>query len=505
MIELFADDDDFEAELERRIRDLKQNPDGLLSRFDINGDGVLDAVEWRAIRNLLRREIAESQAHDEPIATVGDYQVLSKIRPGASGYASIARSPDGTLVVLKQLRLNHAESWHESDRFRREADILGDVSDHRIPGFVDAFETSDPPGFVIVQELVEGEDLELSMERGAVFNEDTIVDIARQSLRLLAYLHNLRPGVVHRDVKPSNLIVDDAGEIHLVDFGGAYRIGDEPADLVATAGYAAPEQIMGRPSPAVDIYGLGATLVHLATGRDPAELEATNLKLEWEQYANLSPRIVRAIDRMIEPDPARRFRTATEAEEVFATKAVIVASETQLPISKRVSRAAPGLVKRAPSGLEVNWTEDFLSIEYTPFSVKHALPLRAFSLAMCATSLTVVFLSVAKNLFLGLCGLAAIGAVLMFLFTFQGRRRLLVQDNFVRYYEADTKNDWLIRRDHFVGTQAKQFRDTSDQNRWCVEATDTRGQQMEAFSPISRVAAEYIRDLVQLYLAKDDQ
>ncbi len=443
------------------------------------------------------------------IEQVGDYNVISKIRPGATGLASIARTPDGRLVVLKKLTLNHAESWHESDRFRREAEILESVNDHRIPGFVDAFETTDPPGFVIVQELVEGEDLEVAMERGAVFNEDTIVDIARQSLRLLAYLHNLKPGVVHRDVKPSNLIVDEAGEIHLVDFGGAFRIGDEPPDLVATAGYAAPEQIMGRPSPASDIYGLGATLVHLATGRDPSDLEVVDLKLDWEQFANLSPRIVRAIDRMIAPDPARRFRTASEAEQVFATKTEMVANDTQLPIAKRVSRAAPGLVRNAPAGLAVSWTDEFLSIELTPYAAQNKVRLRVvcailFALAAAAAVGGALGFLVPKLMYGAAVGFAVIAGIVL-AGTFTGRRRLLVQDRFVRYYEEETNNDWFIRRDQFVGTQAKRFRDNNDQNRWCLEATDSNGQQLEAFNPVSRAHAEYIRDLVQLYLAKDEQ
>ena len=110
--------------------------------------------------------------------------------------------------------------------------------------------------------------------------------------------------------------VDGAGgEVMLIDFGAAQAEGqDAPPSLSdGTSGYMSPEQIRGRATPASDLYGLGATLIYLLTGVEPAALPTRGMKLEFRDLAPLSREFAGWLDLMVEPDLARRFPTAAAA------------------------------------------------------------------------------------------------------------------------------------------------------------------------------------------------
>ena len=120
-------------------------------------------------------------------------------------------------------------------------------------------------------EYVEGLTLEeMLSSTGGSLGENALIDLTRQILDTLSYLHGLRPPVIYRDLKPSNIMITRDGRIKLDDFGIARNF--EPsrtATMIGTQGYAAPEQYSGRAEPRSDIYGLGAVMHHAITGRDP--------------------------------------------------------------------------------------------------------------------------------------------------------------------------------------------------------------------------------------------
>jgi serine/threonine protein kinase/outer membrane protein assembly factor BamB len=163
---------------------------------------------------------------------------------------------------LRQLRLAN---------FQREASLLATLTHASIPRIYDYFEQQGT--IYLVLELIHGEDLEtLLSQRGQPFEQDQIVDWALTLTSVVAYLHNQRPEpIIFRDLKPSNIMIrNEDGALMLVDFGIARSFApQQKGTMIGTEGYAPPEQYKGIADARGDIYALGATLHHLATGSDP--------------------------------------------------------------------------------------------------------------------------------------------------------------------------------------------------------------------------------------------
>jgi hypothetical protein len=165
-----------------------------------------------------------------------------------------------------------------------------------------------------VQELVPGESLAAALRRGARWNETQVRDLAARVLVILEHLHGQSPPVIHRDLKPSNILRRPDGGVTLVDFGLVRDVArPEGGSTVSagTPGYAPLEQFAGRAVPATDLYALGATLVALLARRDPADLLSPRTqRLEFREHVTVSDALARILERLLEPDPARRYETA---------------------------------------------------------------------------------------------------------------------------------------------------------------------------------------------------
>ncbi|MGL4499087.1 MAG: protein kinase domain-containing protein, partial [Chroococcales cyanobacterium] len=142
-------------------------------------------------------------------------------------------------------------------------------------------------------------------------------DLAKQLLEILMYLHQLTPPVVHRDIKPQNIIRQSDGKVFLVDFGAVqdtYRHTiASGSTIVGTYGYMAPEQFRGQAKPATDLYGLGATLLFLLTHKDPADFPEKRIKIDFRPYVTITPELADWLEKMLEPVIEDRFTSATEA------------------------------------------------------------------------------------------------------------------------------------------------------------------------------------------------
>jgi serine/threonine protein kinase len=152
-------------------------------------------------------------------------------------------------------------------------------------------------------------------QSGQTLHTKQVRKIAVDVLKILEFLHQLNPAVLHRDIKPSNLIWGEDEQIYLVDFGAVQdRAAKEGATftVVGTYGYAPMEQFGGRAVPASDLYALGATLIHLLTGTAPADLPQRNLRICFEDQVSLSPNMVSWIEKLTEPAPEQRFKSASE-------------------------------------------------------------------------------------------------------------------------------------------------------------------------------------------------
>lgn len=147
------------------------------------------------------------------------------------------------------------------ERGEREAAILKRLSHPAIPAF---FERGEEDGIYLVLEYVPGETLEQVKKDGKV-TAGQAACWGMELCRILEYLHGQNPPVLYGDLKPSNVILDERGKLHLIDFGSA-RCKTEGGKMYGTPGYAAPEQYEGRVSEGSDIYALGRMLLELAGG-----------------------------------------------------------------------------------------------------------------------------------------------------------------------------------------------------------------------------------------------
>ncbi|ERN41997.1 WD40 repeat-containing protein [Rubidibacter lacunae KORDI 51-2] len=232
---------------------------------------------------------------------LGDrYRPLRPLASGGFGRTFLAVDErEGCRCVVKQFvpprsRRRSERSRTAAELFRAEAERLRELGRHpQIPALYDYIERD---GYqFIVQEYVEGENLATMLAREGPFRERDIRKLLLGLLPVLEFVHQQR--VIHRDIKPENIIRcrgADGDRLTLVDFGVA-KYATETAlgrtgTLVGSAGYAAPEQIYGKPVFASDLYALGVTCLHLLTQMEPFDLyDPVGGGLSWRQYLTHRP------------------------------------------------------------------------------------------------------------------------------------------------------------------------------------------------------------------------
>lgn len=245
----------------------------------------------------------------------GKYRILSVVGRGGMSTVYLARNERANKNwAVKEVR----KSETREDAFVRqvllaEVEIMKHLSNPHLPSIVDVIDVEDT--FVIVMDFIEGNSLEKLLERGAV-PEKQVVDWGRQLCEVLMYLHSLIPPVIYRDMKPSNVILRPDGVITLLDFGTAkeyrYEEAGKKTTCLGTRGYAAPEQYggLGRTDKRTDIYCLGTTLYHLATGRHPGK--PPYLKPIRQINPRLSEGLEQIIEKCTRQDPEERYQSCEE-------------------------------------------------------------------------------------------------------------------------------------------------------------------------------------------------
>lgn len=266
---------------------------------------------------------------------------------GRGGMADVHAGRDLELdrpVAIKLLVSPYDRDRDFVRRFRREARAAARLNH---PNVVAVYDTgSDGDRHFIVTELVTGESLSSLLAREGPLPPTRAVEIASQVCRALSAAH--AEGVVHRDVKPGNVMLTEDGRVKVVDFGIARAAGSEAVTrsglVLGSAPYLSPEQARGEPGePRSDLYGLGCVLYEMLTGRPPFAGETSLATLYLHVHASpLPPGAVAEVPagvetvvlRCLEKDPGRRFESAAAVEEALergATEPLPAADRATVP------------------------------------------------------------------------------------------------------------------------------------------------------------------------------
>ena len=305
---------------------------GILPNAPVAADQENDSANGRM------GESATSPSHrfsDLPFQSVpmlgelGDYELLEEIGRGVQGVVFRARQKSlNRTVALKVISLGQWASKAHLKRFRREAEAAASL-DH--PGIVPIYEVGERDGSCYFSmKFVEGGQLD-EVARREPMPIRRAVELIAKVARTVHYAHE--HGILHRDIKPGNILLDAKGEPHLTDFGLARLVESESSvthtlDILGTPSYMAPEQAVGNNaavSSVTDVYGIGAVLYQLLTGHAPfaggATYETIRLLLDTEprQPRQLNPKIDRDLSticlKCLEKDPKRRYSSALALAE----------------------------------------------------------------------------------------------------------------------------------------------------------------------------------------------
>src|SRR6476620_9257586 len=283
----------------------------------------------------------------------GRYRILRKL--GTGGMANVYLAEDEVLgrhVAIKILNDRHAGDEQFGERFRREAKNAASLSH---PNIVSIYDRGEAEGtYYIAMEYLDGRSLkELILSRGPA-PVSVAIDYARQILAALRFAH--RNGIVHRDIKPHNVLVDSEGHVKVTDFGiaraGASQMTEE-GSIIGTAQYLSPEQPRGTPvDQTSDLYSLGIVLYELLTGQvpftgdTPVEIAMKHLSTIPEPPSarrdDVPPNVDMVVLRALAKDPSDRFQSAEEmdAELERVARGLDVSRETEEAATTVLSGAA---------------------------------------------------------------------------------------------------------------------------------------------------------------------
>ncbi|MCO5168804.1 MAG: protein kinase [Planctomycetes bacterium] len=287
-------------------------------------DDDASGADRAASRAPTEPDAAAPTPPDAPVAggTFGRYVLRKELGRGGVGVVYEAWDPQlGRQVALKTLLAGRGASDVQLLRFVREARAAAHLRHPNIVSIHDAGTIDERP--YLTMDAIDGQPLDRLVAEGGAPAPRQVVELLVPIARALEFAH--AQGIVHRDVKPENILVDHAGHPYLTDFGLARDLAlprlTKSEATVGTPAFMAPEQLRGgAPEPRMDIYALGATLYECLTGRVPfsgdsfPELVRCVLQDEPAAPRRLNPRIAPDLEAIVlqclEKDPARRYASA---------------------------------------------------------------------------------------------------------------------------------------------------------------------------------------------------
>lgn len=305
--------------------------------------------------------LAGAAYHGGVTAQLGKYTILGELGAGASATVFLARDEElERMVALKQLASDLAGHPGFVDLFRHEAGVMARLDHPNCVRVYDLLEVG--PALYIVSEYVEGSSLRRILEEAGKLEPEQAIGVTGGALRGLAHAHKL--GLVHRDVKPENLLSDRAGISKLADFGQAFFTGEVSGGERQSSGspaYMSPEQVRGDQGDIrSDVYAAGAVLYEFMAGRPPfiaiSRLAVMKMHLERDppELSRVNPRIPARVSSVVgqalNKEPQDRYQSAGEflaaledvAQEAYGRDWLLVAS-----IAGLVATTAAGVTRVA--------------------------------------------------------------------------------------------------------------------------------------------------------------
>ncbi len=280
----------------------------------------------------------------------GRYQVIQVLGHGGFGETFLAEDtylPSRRPCVIKQLKVmnnpqkNQAgQQKFQQERFGREAATLEKLGEgsSQIPKLFAYFAENEQ--FYLIQEWIQGPTLTDVVTAQETMSEPDVKNILVSLLSVLDYVHS--GGIIHRDIKPDNIILRNSNnQPVLIDFGAVKETvatvinaqgKSDRSIVVGTPGFMAPEQAAGRPIYASDVYSLGLTAIYMLTGKHPQQLELDSETGEilWHKYITKVSQLTDIIDRAIKYHPRDRYTTAQKMLEAMQAIGVSVPIATMV-------------------------------------------------------------------------------------------------------------------------------------------------------------------------------
>ncbi|MHC4646476.1 MAG: serine/threonine protein kinase [Planctomycetota bacterium] len=331
-----------DQELQRSVRELEQRrkaTPALLRDLMVELGYITNNQAERLKTTIKESKVA---AHQIP-----GYKILGKLGAGAMAIVYKAKQLSlNRTVAIKVLPKRFSENPEYVERFYKEGQAAAKLNHNNIVG---AYDVGEAGGYhYFVMEYVEGKTLYEDLAAGKVFEEMEALDIIIQVAHALAHAHTR--SLMHRDVKPKNIMIDASGVVKLADMGLARETTDietaqtEAGKAYGTPYYIAPEQIRGKIDidHRADIYGLGATFYHTVTGRvpfmadDPTEVMKKHLREELIPPDHINTSLSAGVSEVIEVMMAKRKEDRyNNMEELLADLEALRAGQPPLRAHKR--------------------------------------------------------------------------------------------------------------------------------------------------------------------------
>ncbi|UJB70470.1 GUN4 domain-containing protein [Acaryochloris sp. 'Moss Beach'] len=305
----------------------------------------------------------------------GHYRAIRSL--GTGGFSNTFSAVDEHCLqspcVIKQFippQLDPSRVEKSIALFHQEASILKELGNHpQIPSLL-AFLEQDGQLYLI-QEFIEGQDLFQEAIENGPFSEQQIQQLFTELLPILQFIHERQ--VVHRDIKPGNILRQENGSLVLIDFGGSLQLEGQFRPVTGTPGYASPEQLKGQVEAASDLHSLAITAMRLLTGylaqedSDPFANPQQRHQVWHRLKVNVSPELTQIFDNLLHPDIQQRYQSAIEVWQALSPNANLSSSPSpslqtlSSPLQPKMTTSASTPVLKSDVGANYTYLKDLLT------------------------------------------------------------------------------------------------------------------------------------------------